>query len=137
MLQNPKQVLTSTARERLTRVLDSDDITTIVGPDEVGPGTGDGRGRSAHWHFVADTVNDFAWATAKKFVWAATRATIPGKGRVPIHMYYLPGNANLVRERRADLAPRARVLLEALVPVPVPAAHAAGRAELRAWSTRW
>ena len=31
------------------------------------------------WHFVADTVNDFAWATAKKFNWSATRATIPGK----------------------------------------------------------
>ena len=44
------------------------------------------------------TVNDFAWATAKKFVWQATRATIPGKGPVPIHMYYLPGRANLFRD---------------------------------------
>ena len=33
------------------------------------------------WHFVADTVNDFAWATAKNFVWKATRATIPGAAR--------------------------------------------------------
>ena len=50
------------------------------------------------WHFVADTVNDFAWATAKKFVWQATRATIPGKGPVPIHMVFLPGRAQFYRD---------------------------------------
>lgn len=97
-LQNPEQVLTTTARERLARVLNSDANTMIVGPDEVGPGkataVGNADGRLV-WHFTADTVNDFAWATAKKFVWEATRATIPGKGPVPIHMLYLPGRANL------------------------------------------
>jgi hypothetical protein len=96
VLQNPEQVLTPTARERLTRVLSTDANTMIVGPDEVGPGrataAGDANGRLT-WHFVADTVNDFAWATARKFVWESTRATIPGKGAVPIHMFYLPGRA--------------------------------------------
>jgi hypothetical protein len=95
VLQNPDQVLTSTARERLSRVLDSDEVRMIVGPDEVGPGQATAAGDRLTWRFTADTVNDFAWATAKKFVWAATRATIPQKGRVPIYMYYLPGNANL------------------------------------------
>lgn len=95
ILQNPEQVLTATARERLTHVLESDEVRTIVGPDEVGPGQATAAGDRLVWHLVADTVNDFAWATAKKFVWTATRATIPGKSRVPIYMYYLPGNANL------------------------------------------
>jgi hypothetical protein len=98
VLQNPEQVLTPAARERLSRVLNSDANTMIVGPDEVGPGkataVGNAEGRLV-WHFTADTVNDFAWATAKKFVWESTRATIPGKGPVPIHMVYLPGRANL------------------------------------------
>ncbi len=98
VLQNPEQVLTPTARERLKRVLQSDANTMIVGPDEVGPGRatamGNAEGRLV-WHFAADTVNDFAWATAKKYVWESTRATIPGKGVVPIHMLYLPGRANL------------------------------------------
>ncbi len=98
VLQNPEQVLTPTARERLSRVLNSDANTMIVGPDEIGPGKatalGNAEGRLV-WHFTADTVNDFAWATAKKFVWEATRATIPGKGPVPIYMLYLPGRANL------------------------------------------
>jgi len=96
LLQNPDQVLTAKARARLATVTSSDAITTIVGPDEIGPGqattNGDANGRLV-WRFHADTVNDFAWATAKKFVWTATRATIPTKGAVPIHMLYLPGRA--------------------------------------------
>ncbi|HEU5174622.1 MAG TPA: M1 family metallopeptidase [Gemmatimonadaceae bacterium] len=97
LLQNPQEVLTATARARLAQVLQSDAITTIVGPEEIGPGAATAKGANGRlvWHFRADSVNDFAWATAKKFVWQATRATIPGKGTVPIHMAYLPGRANL------------------------------------------
>ena len=95
VLQNPQDVLTPTARERLARVLESDAETMIVGPDEVGPGKATAMPASGDrltWRFVADTVNDFAWATAKKFVWRATRANIPGKGPVPVYLYYLPGD---------------------------------------------
>jgi hypothetical protein len=103
VLQNPEEVLTPNARERMKRVLTTDSVTTIVGPDEVGPGVATQRGAPITgedgdrlvWHFVADTVNDFAWATAKKYVWDMTRATIPGKGPIPITMVYLPGRANL------------------------------------------
>ena len=95
VLQNPQEVLTPAARARLAKVLDSDDVITIVGDDEVGPGQATAAGDRLVWHFAADIVNDFAWATAKKFTWKATRATIPGKGPVPIHMVYLPERANL------------------------------------------
>ena len=98
VLQNPDEVLTATARERLSKVLGSDSITTIVGESEVGPGVATAAGDWLTWHLVAEQVNDFAWATAKKFVWTATRATIPTKGPVPIHMVYLPGRANLFRD---------------------------------------
>lgn len=94
-LQNPEQVLTSTARSRLARVLESDSIVTIVGADEVGPGRATAAGDRLVWHFVADSVNDFAWATARKFVWQTTRATIPGRGAVPVHQFFLPGNARV------------------------------------------
>ncbi|HSG01827.1 MAG TPA: M1 family metallopeptidase [Vicinamibacterales bacterium] len=93
VLQNPDEVLTSRARERLARVLDTDGITTIVGPDEIGPGQATAPGDRLVWHFVADKVNDFAWATAEKYVWQATRATIPGRGPIPIHMVYIPDRA--------------------------------------------
>ena len=95
VLQNAAQVLTSTARARLARVLESDSTITIVGAGEVGPGRATAAGDRLIWHFVADSVNDFAWATARKFVWEATRATIPGKGAVPVQQYFLPGHAPL------------------------------------------
>jgi len=91
VLRNPTQVLSTTARERLSHVLESDSTRTIVGPDEnlASPTAGDRQ----VWHFVADTVNDFAWATARHWVWQATRATIPGRGPIPVNVYYLPGRA--------------------------------------------
>jgi hypothetical protein len=108
VLQNPDRVLTAAARERLTHVLASDANTMIVGPNEVGPGQATAAGDRLVWRFVADTVNDFAWVTAKKLVWEATRATIPGKGPIPINMYYQPGDAGLY----ANAGPIARHALE-------------------------
>jgi hypothetical protein len=108
VLQNPGEVLTPTARERLSRVLQSDEVQTIVGPEEIGPGAATAAGERLVWHLVADSVNDFAWATARKYVWQATRATIPGKGAVPVHLVFLPGRANLY----ANAGPITRHALE-------------------------
>jgi hypothetical protein len=108
VLQNPNEVLTAAERERLSHVLESDSVITISGPNEVGPGEATAAGDRLVWHMVADTVNDFAWATAKKYVWRATRATIPGKGPLPIHMVYLPGDSLLY----TNAGPVARHALE-------------------------
>jgi hypothetical protein len=94
VLQNPAEVLTAAERERLSHVLESDAVVTITGPEEVGPGRATAAGDRLVWHHVAERVNDFAWATARKFVWQATRATIPGKGPVPIHMVFEPDHAS-------------------------------------------
>jgi hypothetical protein len=95
VLQNPAEVLTAAQRERLSHVLESDGITTISPAEEVGPGQATAAGDRLVWHLVADKVNDFAWATARKFVWQGTRATIPGKGPVPIYMVFEPEHASL------------------------------------------
>ncbi len=108
VLQNPGDVLTAKARERLAHACDSDEVVTIVGEDEEGPGQATAPGDRLVWHFAADMVNDFAWATAKHYVWRATRATIPGKGPIPIHMLYLPEHAGLY----ANAGPLARHALE-------------------------
>ena len=109
VLQNPTEVLTPAAREKLARVLSSDSVLRIVSGDERGPGRSTTSGTNGRlvWRFVADTAGDFAWATSNRFVWDASRANIPGRGPVPFHILYLPGHAQ-------QFAPAARVVRHAL-----------------------
>ena len=97
-LQNAEEVLSEVVRARLAKVTESDDEVVIVGEDERGAGKATAAGERLTWRFHADLVNDFAWATARDYVWSATRATIPEKGPVPIHMLYLPKRARLFRD---------------------------------------
>ena len=94
VLQNPTEVLTPTARERLARALQSDSTVRVVSAAERGPGKSTATGTNGRlvWRFVADTVGDFAWATANQFVWDAGRAMIPTRGPVPFNILYLPGH---------------------------------------------
>ena len=119
VLQNQKEVLTSTAQTRLATVLKTDAETTIVGRDEIGSKS-TLAGNKLIWRYVADQVNDFAWATSNEFMWKATRANIPQKGFVPIHMFFLPERA----KRFKDAASKTRHALEfyskLLVPYPFP-----------------
>jgi len=101
VLQNPDEVLTPTARERLSHVLESDSTITVVSADEFGPGRATATGDRLRWHFVADTVNDFAWAASDQYIWDATRATIPGTGPIPVYIYYLPGHVEPFRASAA------------------------------------
>lgn len=108
ILQNPEQVLTPTVRERLSHVLESDSTRSIVSAAERGPGKSTVAGDRLVWHFVADTVGDVAWATSDRFVWDATRATIPGKGAIPVNIMYEPGHTAAY----APAGPTARHALE-------------------------
>lgn len=90
VLQNPEEVLPPAARERLAHVLESDSVRRILTAAELPTGA---PGERRVWHFVADTVGDVAWAASRGYVWDATRATIPGRGPVPIYLLYLPGDA--------------------------------------------
>ena len=92
-LVNSGEVLTPMVLERLARVTESDDQIVIVGPDERAAGTSTVAGSRLIWHFVADSVADFAWAASNEYIWDATRATIPGRGPIPIYLLYLPENA--------------------------------------------
>lgn len=90
VLQNADSVLTPMVRQRLTHAVDSDSQISIVAADERGAGKATAAGDRLIWHFQADSVADFAWATSNEFVWDATRATIPGKGVIPINILYWP-----------------------------------------------
>jgi hypothetical protein len=92
-LQNPQAVLTPTARERLGRVLHTDDVVTVVGAEERGPGRATAAGERLVWHFQADSVNDFAWAASNVYVWQAVRADIPERGMIPLHILFTRNRA--------------------------------------------
>lgn len=92
VLQNPEEILTKETRDRLAKVTSSNDEITIIGENENGLNTA--KNGELIWHYKADKVNDFAWAASNKFIWKATRAVIPQKGPIPIHMVFLPERAN-------------------------------------------
>lgn len=94
ILQNANEALAPFVRERLASALKTDEEIMIVKEDERGVGKALLPRDKNIWHFVADEVNDFAWATSSEFIWRSTRANIPTKGYVPIHMFYLPERAN-------------------------------------------
>ncbi len=89
-LVNAGEVLTPPVLERLGRVTESDSQIVIVGPGRARAGTSTVAGSRLVWHFIADSVADFAWAASNEYVWDATRATIPGRGPIPIYLLYLP-----------------------------------------------
>jgi hypothetical protein len=103
VLQNPEEVLTPTERERLARLVASDTQQTIAGVADRGPGksTMGAPGSRLIWHFEIDSAGDFAWGTSNQFVWDATLAEIPGKGKIPVNIMYLPGHAESYAEAGA------------------------------------
>jgi hypothetical protein len=120
VLQNPEEVMTATAMERLAKILESDEETTIVAEEERGPGKATAAGEKLTWRFVADKVNDFAWATSADFIWKGTRANIPDKGYVPIYMVYEPQRARLF-ENAASITRHAMEFYSKLwAPYPFP-----------------
>jgi hypothetical protein len=89
-LANADSVLSPTTRERLTLAMRVDSTVHVVAAADRGAGratSASGAG-TLTWRFRADTVNDFAFATARDYVWDATHAEVPNG--VPVWELYLP-----------------------------------------------
>ncbi|MFN3346072.1 MAG: M1 family metallopeptidase [Chloroherpetonaceae bacterium] len=73
-LQNPNEVLTPTLRERLAKAAKSDETVMIIARDEVGASfTRPKRTGELTWHYKADNVRDFAFASSAAFIWDAAQ----------------------------------------------------------------
>jgi hypothetical protein len=94
-LQNPEQALSPTVRQRLAVAMQTDSVVRVVTRDELGRGTAEGTGGQVTWKFRARDVRDFAFAASDRYLWDATRATIPTAGggtrNIPVHAMYRPG----------------------------------------------
>ncbi len=90
VLANPVEVLTATQRSRLANAFLSDKPVFIVRADEVmTPGSRPSGTAPLTWHFKAENVRDFAWASSKTFVWdAAGFRYQPTQKPIELHSLY-------------------------------------------------
>jgi hypothetical protein len=73
-LQNRDEVLTPTLRERLAKAQKSDETVMIIAEEEVGkPYTRPKMQGELTWHYKADNVRDFAFASSAAFIWDAAQ----------------------------------------------------------------
>ena len=121
VLQNADKALAPFVRERLASALKTDEEVMIVKEDERGDSGKALLPRDKNvWHFLAEEVNDFAWATSNEFVWRTTRANIPQKGYVPVHMFYLPERANLFAQAGKNARHALEFYSKLLIPYAFP-----------------
>ena len=70
-LDNARNVLTSTQRKRLEEAEDAKRPVFIVTEEEALENEKEGTDKTKTWHFKAENVRDFAWASSRKFMWDA------------------------------------------------------------------
>jgi hypothetical protein len=90
-LQNTRDLLTAAQRERLQRAETSRQPVFIVTPEEAKANESHRANGTRTWHFRANNVRDFAFATSRKFIWDAMGAeghTV--NGRPVMAMSYYP-----------------------------------------------
>jgi hypothetical protein len=71
VLQNPDDVLTEEQKDRLEQAKIADSPVFIVTPAEALENEKEGTRDNKSWHFKAENVRDFAWASSRKFAWDA------------------------------------------------------------------
>jgi hypothetical protein len=120
VLQNANESLAPFVRERLASALKTDEEIMIVKEDERGVGKALLPRDKNVWHFLAENVNDFAWATSNEFIWRSTRANIPTKGFVPVHMFYLPERARFFEQAGKNARHALEFYSKLLIPYAFP-----------------
>ncbi len=71
VLRNPERVLSAEQRRRLSRASSAETPVFIVTPEEALANEKSRDGGTRTWHFTAENVRDFAWASSRKFIWDA------------------------------------------------------------------
>lgn len=70
-LENADLVLTKKQLKRLAKAKNSDEPVLIITPDEALDNEESRSRKTKTWHFKADKVRDFAFASSRKFIWDA------------------------------------------------------------------
>ena len=92
-LQNPRSVLTAEQRTRLERARKSSDKTVlIVTEDEAEANRAAKKTGTKTWHFTAEKVRDFAFASSNSFIWDAMAVNLPTHTALAMSFYTAEGN---------------------------------------------
>ncbi len=90
-LQNARDILTPAQRERLTRAGTASAPVFIITPDEARANEAHRPATTKTWHFRAENVRDFAFASSRKFIWDAMGAAgHVHQGRPVLAMSFYP-----------------------------------------------
>jgi len=89
-LQNAKDVLSKTQRKRLETSKTAEKPVFIVTPKEALENEKKGTDKNKTWHFKAENVRDFAFASSRKFVWDALGVKLPDSDRTVMAMSLYP-----------------------------------------------
>ena len=97
-LQNPEEVLSKTQRNRLEEARTSlDKPVMIVNESEARSAERSKSGDTKTWHFTAENVRDFAFASSRKFIWDAMGVKFGD--RTVMAMSYYPKEGNPLWEQ--------------------------------------
>lgn len=93
-LQNAKSILTADQRQRLKQAETAKKPVFIITPDEAKAAETRKPSGTKTWHFRAENVRDFAFASSRKFIWDAMGAAGQSyKGKPVLAMSFYPKEA--------------------------------------------
>ncbi|KAA5824154.1 M1 family metallopeptidase [Algibacter amylolyticus] len=92
-LQNPKDVLSKEHQKRLKLAEKSFKDPVFIVTEEESVAAGKSRStKEKTWHFKAEKVRDYAFASSRKYIWDAMAVNINGKTVMAISLYPKEGN---------------------------------------------
>ncbi|WP_417201350.1 M1 family metallopeptidase [Bizionia sp.] len=92
-LQNERTVLTKEQQRRFDKARKSFKDPVIIVTQKEAEKTEKGRSKKTKtWHFKAERVRDFAFATSRKYIWDAMAVNINGKTVMATSLYPKEGN---------------------------------------------
>ncbi len=97
VLQNPKDVLTTTQRKRLAKAKKADKPILVITPEEALANEKSRSTKTKTWQFKAENVRDFAFASSRKFIWDAQG--YKGGKTDTMAMSYYPNEGNPLWEK--------------------------------------
>ncbi|MEZ4800426.1 MAG: M1 family metallopeptidase [Flavobacteriales bacterium] len=122
VLQNPKDVLTSDQMKRFDQAKSSDKPVIICTQTEAEERE---KGKSKAlktWHFKAQNVRDFAFASSRKFIWDAQAVDINGKKPLAMSFYPKEGNPLWEQYSTRAVAHTLRIYSQHTIDYPYPVA---------------